>query len=387
MLGWKRLSLLSFLVVTHLYGELPIKGDPLLGRKVFIEKNCVRCHSIMGAGGSLGPDLARVTERRSFYQLAGLFLSHSPKMIESIEKEGLEWPTFTPEEMSNLFAYLYYINYFDEPGNFYKGEEIFKKKACIRCHSVGGIGGKMASPLDTFAVYMSPILLAQEMWNKFPRMARKMRELGIQIPRFQKNDLAHILAYIRGMAAKVGFVRKFLPPGDPKKGEKLFKEKSCIACHKIYGKGGSFGPDLSERGLDRSVSEVAGILWNHAVKMRRQMETMGIPYPKFKGTELADLIAYLYFIHYFEERGDPVKGSKVFEEKGCIKCHGPAKIGPDLTKSPALESPFHFAAAMWNHTPTMKILAEEKLIKWPQFKGDEMKDLVAYLKKLRAKGK
>jgi mono/diheme cytochrome c family protein len=382
---------LAFILILSCYGviraQFPLKGDPLEGRKIFIEKNCVVCHSILGAGGTLGPDLAKVGKRRSFFELAGLFLGHSPKMIESMEERGLEWPTFTADEMANLFAYLYYINYFDEPGSFERGEKIFKSKGCSKCHSVGGKGGRIGSPLDRFANHMSPIFLAEEMWNTSTKMVKMMKEMNIPIPTLEDNDLADILAYIRGMAVVEELNRQYLPPGDPRKGEKLFRKKSCSACHTVSGEGGKRGPDLERKGLNRSVSEVAGIMWNHAVKMKSEMESAGIPFPRFKGREMADLIAYLYFIHYFEERGDPEKGAIVFKEKGCVRCHGPAKIGPSLEKSPSLESPFHFAASMWNHIPTMRVLAEEKLIPWPQFRGEDMKNLVTYLRELREEKK
>ena len=37
-----------------------LPSEPLKGRIVFEEKNCIKCHSINGAGGEIGPDLARV---------------------------------------------------------------------------------------------------------------------------------------------------------------------------------------------------------------------------------------------------------------------------------------------------------------------------------------
>jgi len=365
--------------------KLPITGDPLGGRKIFAKKKCVLCHSILGSGGTLGPDLAKVGKKKNFYELAGLFLGHSPKMIETMEERGLEWPTFSGKEMANLFAYLYFINYFDEPGEFEKGKEIFLKKGCIKCHSVGGVGGKVASSLDKFSKNMSPVFLAEEMWNTASRMVSEMKKMNIPIPSLEGNDLAHILAYIRGMATLKKVERKYLPPGNPEKGEKLFHEKYCARCHTVSGRDGKRGPDLEKKGLNRSVSEVAGIMWNHAVKMKKEMEEEGIPFPLFKGRELADLISYLYSIYYFEEKGDPSKGKKVFVEKGCAKCHGKDKVAIPLEESPSINSPFDFAASMWNHIPAMSEVAKEKLIPWPNFRGDEMKNLIVYIKSLKKK--
>jgi len=37
--------------------------------------------------------------------------------------------------------------------------------------------------------------------------------------------------------------------------------------------------------------------------------------------ETADLFAFLYFIRYMDEPGDPPKGKILIETKACIKCH------------------------------------------------------------------
>jgi hypothetical protein len=35
---------------------------------------------------------------------------------------------------------------------------------------------------------------------------------------------------------------------------------------------------------------------------------------------------------------------------------------------------------MWNHAPTMEKLVQEKGLQWPKFEGDEMRDLVEYIR-------
>jgi cytochrome c2 len=37
-----------------------IPGNPINGRRIFVEGRCVRCHAIWGNGGTLGPDFASV---------------------------------------------------------------------------------------------------------------------------------------------------------------------------------------------------------------------------------------------------------------------------------------------------------------------------------------
>lgn len=82
-------------------------------------------------------------------------------------------------------------------------------------------------------------------------------------------------------------------PGSPTEGRRLFQEKGCLKCHAVKGKGGKVGPDLGRSGLKRTVSEVAGIMGNHAPKMSAKMKELGIPEPKFAGEEMRDLVAYI----------------------------------------------------------------------------------------------
>ena len=42
-----------------------VRGNPAEGRRLFEERGCVRCHSIWGNGGVLGPDFAVVGAGRN----------------------------------------------------------------------------------------------------------------------------------------------------------------------------------------------------------------------------------------------------------------------------------------------------------------------------------
>src|SRR6266545_6774240 len=177
-----------------------VSDNPLKGRTVFVNKGCVKCHSVWGVGGKLGPDLSRAGMGRSFLQISGLLWSHSPRMVELMEQRGVSRPTFTPDEMGELVSYLYYLNYFNEPGDAVSGRALFSEKGCVMCHSVGGLGGTVASSLDKYHEYASPLFLAQGMWNQGPRMAGTQRTHGMLNPALQGKQLADIAAYVRGQA-------------------------------------------------------------------------------------------------------------------------------------------------------------------------------------------
>ena len=120
-----------------------IPGNPIDGRRIFVEGRCVRCHAIWGNGGNLGPDFATVGGGRSLQQLAGMFWNHTPRMIETVRERGFAWPTFSEGELADIISYIYYVKLFDEPGDSALGRRWFAEKRCMECHAVGGSGGSL----------------------------------------------------------------------------------------------------------------------------------------------------------------------------------------------------------------------------------------------------
>ncbi|MEW6208967.1 MAG: c-type cytochrome, partial [Acidobacteriota bacterium] len=116
-----------FLLVTSFMLDEPIEtsdqtrhslsGDPVKGRHILASKGCLECHSMWGAGGKKGPDLAGVGMGKSMAEIAGSLWGHKPYATELTEQRGASLPIISPEEMSDLISYLYYLNYFNEPGD------------------------------------------------------------------------------------------------------------------------------------------------------------------------------------------------------------------------------------------------------------------------------
>jgi cytochrome c2 len=365
-----------------------LPDDPLAGRQVFIAKGCPKCHAIWGEGGSLGPDLGKVGVWRSVMELAGVLWNHSPEMIEKMRERRIARPTISTEEMADLAAFLYFLNYFDQAGDAAKGEWLFSHKGCAKCHAVGGQGGHVGPALDSYKRFASPLFLARSMWSHSAAMARKMTENSIPHLEFADGEMANIFAYIQNASSEPSTEQTYMVPGSPARGEKVFQDKGCVRCHAIRGAGGQVGPDLGREELHRSVTEIAGLMWNHEAGMWTKMQALGISLPQFSDQELSDLIAYLFFLQYFDPPGDAVKGQGLYMEKGCILCHyaprGAEKlIAPDLSRSPALSSPLALSSAMWNHAPAMEVQIRERGLPWPRFREGEVRDLVEYLRSLR----
>jgi mono/diheme cytochrome c family protein len=82
--------------------------DPGAGARLFNSKGCVHCHAINnGAGGSAAPDLGRMARPRSFYDLPAALWNHLPQMAPRLRSLPGEKPYLTPNEMSDLIAFLH----------------------------------------------------------------------------------------------------------------------------------------------------------------------------------------------------------------------------------------------------------------------------------------
>lgn len=369
-----------------------IPGDAKAGMKTFFDKGCVRCHAVLGEGGKRAPDLARAPSGHlSAADLVGAMWNHAPQMWEKMRQEKVPSPAFTESEMSNLFAFLYSVRSMGEPGDAERGRQLLFEKRCLECHAVAGQGGRAGPDLRDWASFRNPVSWIQAMWNHAPAMQALMRERGLPWPEFQGNEVADLIAYIRTQTT--GTRRHvYLQPASPEAGRVLFRRKGCAACHGLRGTTGR-APDLGTRALPRTVSQFAGLMWNHSPAMWASMQAANVPRPQFSNKEMADLIAYLFAERYFEASGHSQRGARVFEVKGCGSCHAPdgRGAGPPLASWQGRITPMALATALWNHGPVMLEQMREQEMPWPLFQPGEMVDLMEFLNRgagaTRAQGK
>ena len=173
-----------------------IWGDPKVGREVYAEKGCGKCHAIHGVGPDIGPDLSRVREPQTITQIAASMWNHAPEMRRQAERQGVRWQAFQGSEMRDLIAFLYFVRMQDRPGNPRRGERLFDEKRCRTCHALGGRGSKIGPDLAQLR-YGSSVLWAEVMWRHALEMERKMRELGLRWPTFTDNEMEDLITFIQ----------------------------------------------------------------------------------------------------------------------------------------------------------------------------------------------
>ena len=127
------------------------------------------------------------------------------------------------------------------------GKKLFAG-GCGACHGAEGQGGRgpnlrdrvLWHPLDEDAIYKA--------------VTKGIPSGGMPPANLPEDQTWQVVAFVRSLTepAIEGPV-----PGDPQAGEKLFWGKAgCAGCHRIQGRGGMLGPDLSNAGSTRPLGHL-----------------------------------------------------------------------------------------------------------------------------------
>ncbi len=355
--------------------QLP--SDILGGRIVFEEKGCIACHAIGGYGGVTGPDLSEDRYYGSFMQLASDVWNHLPDMNRNRRKLQQPPSRLTADDALSLFAFLYSLRYLGEPGSVVRGKVLMNTKGCTGCHTIGGQNRRAGPDLASLEKFASPVFMAQTMWNHIPEMLPEITASGNDFPQLEGGDIVDMSSFIRAGFHEGSVLR--MSPGDPNRGREVFDTKRCSQCHQNGGD--AFSPDLAGSVSRKGVAEIAALMWNHGPEMAEYMAEKAIDWPRFEGTEMADLIAFMYFLGFEDDSGNGAAGQQIIVDRGCLDCHetdghGRARSFASIGR---IDSPARMIELMWNHAQAM----EDKLLvrneDWPKLTKQEMQDLYAFL--------
>jgi cytochrome c551/c552 len=163
-------------------------GDPKSGERLFTQKGCVQCHISRSEYDLSG----KKDFPRTLAQLAGMMWNHSGEMRKGMERRGIGFPTLSSQEMADVVAYLFSTRYFDEPGNPEKGKAVFIKKQCTLCH----VKEAKTGDLSRLKGQISPIFMAQVMWNHGPEMLERMRKAKISWQKMDGKEMVDLMEYL-----------------------------------------------------------------------------------------------------------------------------------------------------------------------------------------------
>jgi ubiquinol-cytochrome c reductase cytochrome b subunit len=126
----------------------PLRPSLLAGMVLYEEKGCASCHSILGQGMKLAPDLYRVGARRDAEWLSTLLrdpasVVPSPSMVRY---------ALAPEDLRALVAYLTALDLTkgarQVPRAVVAGGRAIHRGGCLDCHRAGGEGQAGGRPLE-----------------------------------------------------------------------------------------------------------------------------------------------------------------------------------------------------------------------------------------------
>jgi cytochrome c2 len=178
-------------------GEYFDPGSPLRGKELFSEKQCLSCHAVGGKGGRGGPDLGvrHGDLVASVPTIAGVMWNHSLAMTAEFERQGIPRVSFSGQEMVDVIAYLYFVNYATVYGTPARGQKLFADR-CSACHMMEGGNTGPGLNLTVVPQLDEPFAIIAAMWNHVPTMSLELQKRGLTWPRFEAGEAADLAAFL-----------------------------------------------------------------------------------------------------------------------------------------------------------------------------------------------
>jgi mono/diheme cytochrome c family protein len=265
-------DLFAFLYVA---GDFEKPGDPGRGRRLFVLGRCGQCHGIDApVRAGIGP-VAIWDSPSDPIALAQTMWNHSDEMARALSAARIPYPIFTAQELTDVAAWLRKLRPQAQtqrfaPASPESGRALIESKGCAVCH-------RGTSALDGHRTRYGLTGFAAVMWNH-PYLT------GYGQAQFSEEEMRRLVGYL--VAAQ--FVEE---RGNQENGARLFAKKRCSLCHENPASGAPGRPAMS--GRTTSFGMVAAV-WKHGPAMLASMRQRSVPWPRFTGSEMADISAYLY---------------------------------------------------------------------------------------------
>lgn len=259
-------DLFAYFYSAHFFDK---PGDAGRGKQAFASKHCASCHELTKTRLPSSDPIALVND----------MWNHASTMKAEFAKRGFRWPELTSQELTDILVYLRHLPSLqgtpretstiriDSSG----GATLFVSKGCAECHT-----GSRILDLSERLKHMTLTEVAAEMWNHEPRMAKTPAHLDL-------DEMQRLLGYL--WAGQF-----FESAGNASRGAAVFDAKRCTLCH-LTGVSGA--PKFPAPDRTFSGASMVSALWHHGPRMLAEMNNTGVRWPRFDGTQMADVIAYL----------------------------------------------------------------------------------------------
>jgi putative heme-binding domain-containing protein len=218
------------------------------------------------------------------------------------------------------------------------GQRLFESQ-CAVCHGQTGDGGRGPN-------------LHRPKLNRAPDDAALRKAIADGIPpempgawQLSPREVASVAAFVKTL----GSVPSEPVPGDPGRGEQVYKAQGCANCHMIGGDGSGFGPELTAIGARRS-----------PVHLRESIVTPEASVPD--GFLLVELVT---------ANGATARGIRMNEDTFSIQIKDSNNAFHSFRKADLKE--------------VRKLRGKSPMPPYTTLAGDELTNLIAYLASLRGK--
>jgi cytochrome c2 len=173
---------------------LPGRADE--GQRLFFQKKCNQCHGSRGEGGPWAPRLYNRKAPLSLLQFSAAMWNKAPAMLRVMKDAEVTPPQLTAEDMANIVAYLYSVNYFADLGDAARGKELMTTKGCVECHTVGTARGKGVAGRNPIGRLERPSAFVSALWNHLAVIG-EAEQKKIQWPQLTAQQAADLVAFLQ----------------------------------------------------------------------------------------------------------------------------------------------------------------------------------------------
>lgn len=245
------------------------------GRTVFERRGCASCHQLAAIKetGRIGPSLAGIADRdpdelpygsNIVRHTTDNYIFLKVLLPDTLGQPSL-MPTFslTPADAARIALALASIRKSDLPASYVLRRptplpyqpggpfgQLVTRYRCLSCHSVGGFGGDLSTvPLDRIGSQLQHDYIAKYLLN--PGAVRVSVEARMPVFHMLSDEAKSIADYFSAVFLDDSLDKydTNFTPSETRRGQELYGQLGCQACHQLGTKGGYVGPELSASGV------------------------------------------------------------------------------------------------------------------------------------------
>ncbi len=244
------------------------------GRTLFEQRGCTSCHRLgsMKDAGRIGPSLAGIADRDAdelaYGNVAVRHTTDNYIFMKVLQPDALGQPSmmptfgFAPADAAKIAVALASIRKVDLPASYVRTRprpapfqpggrfgELMTRYRCLSCHTVGGFGGDLSTvPLDRIGSQLKREYVSKYLLN--PGAVRVSVEARMPVFHMLPDEANTMADYMSTVLLDDGLDRydTHFTATDVRRGQELYSQLGCAACHQLGNAGGYVGPELSNTG-------------------------------------------------------------------------------------------------------------------------------------------